>query len=191
MTEWTIGAVAVDRSVNDTRSERGDLFRPKPEFTDRARTIPLREDVGSLYELLQTRRILALGKIEEAAALAVARIEDMLGNLGQMLAPPPSSTSAPCSASVRAAIGPARMRVRSNARMPLSGRPSRGSSSGSLSPILKISTIGLAAQHLAMSVRSHSSFERTMPPHTRASSIAASRSSASHFATGAGDRLRV
>jgi hypothetical protein len=81
MTEWTIGTITVDRNVNDTGSERGDLFRPKPKSTDGARTIPLREDVGSLYELLQTRHIMALSKIQEAAALAMARIKDMLGNL--------------------------------------------------------------------------------------------------------------
>ena len=82
MTEWTIGTITVDRSVNDSRPERGDLFGPKPELTDGARTIPLRKDVGSLYERLQARHIIPFFKIQEAAALPVARIKDMLGNLG-------------------------------------------------------------------------------------------------------------
>src|SRR6185295_2002882 len=82
MTEWTIGTITVDRNVNDTRSERGDLVGPKPELTDGARTIALREDVSSLYERLQARHIILLSEIQKAAALPMARIKDMLGNLG-------------------------------------------------------------------------------------------------------------
>src|SRR5919199_1534545 len=52
------------------------------------------------------------------------------------------STSAPCSASVRAHVGPASTRVRSSTRTPASGRSPRGSGSGALSPMRMISISG-------------------------------------------------
>src|ERR1051326_7151320 len=45
MTERTVGAVAIDRTVDDAGPERGKLFGPEAEFADRAGTIALREDV--------------------------------------------------------------------------------------------------------------------------------------------------
>ena len=50
------------------------------------------------------------------------------------------NTSAPCSASVRAHVGPARTRVRSRTRTPESGRLPAGSGCGGASPILMIRT---------------------------------------------------
>ena len=70
------------------------------------------------------------------------------------------STSAPFSASVRAAIGPARMRVRSSTLIPESGRSPLGKGIGSLSPIFVISISGLPASILPCGCSSHSALER-------------------------------
>ena len=65
-------------------------------------------------------------------------------------------TSAPCSARVRAQVGPARTRVRSSTRMPDSGRSPSGSFSGGLSPILTISISGSEAIAAACGCCAHS-----------------------------------
>ena len=52
------------------------------------------------------------------------------------------STSAPCSARLRAQVGPASTRVRSSTRTPASGRAAGGSGSGGASPMRSISRSG-------------------------------------------------
>src|SRR5882757_9053093 len=54
MTEWTVSAVAVDRSVNDAWSKCRELFGSEAELADHAGTIALREDVCPLYQCPQT-----------------------------------------------------------------------------------------------------------------------------------------
>jgi hypothetical protein len=53
MTERTVSAVAVDRSINDTRSKCREHFGSEAELADHAGTISLREDVCPLYQCLQ------------------------------------------------------------------------------------------------------------------------------------------
>ena len=65
-------------------------------------------------------------------------------------------TSAPCSARVRAQVGPARTRVRSSTRTPDNGRSPSGSFSGGLSPILTISISGSEAIAAACGCWAHS-----------------------------------
>jgi hypothetical protein len=72
------------------------------------------------------------------------------------------STSAPCSASVRAQVGPASTRVRSSTRMPESGRsPPEGSFSGGASPMRSIASSGCDATAADCGWRRHSSALRT------------------------------
>src|SRR5262245_28650285 len=84
MTEGAVRAVAADRSINDARPQGGDVFLPKAELFHRARAIALREHIRSPYQRLQARRLLLLRQIEEAAALAMVRIQHMLGDLWQL-----------------------------------------------------------------------------------------------------------
>src|SRR4051794_9054871 len=85
MAEWTAVAVAADGGGDDARSQRRKLFGSEAKLGDSTRTIALREYVRCLDQSLQARRILALGEIEEAASLAVIRIENMLRDLRQTL----------------------------------------------------------------------------------------------------------
>ena len=93
------------------------------------------------------------------------------------------STSAPCSAKVRAQVGPASTRVRSRTLMPDRGLSPSGKGSGGLSPILVISNSGREATAAACGCRAHLSMERTMPPAPLAAIIASSSSKASHLDT--------
>ena len=107
------------------------------------------------------------------------------------------STSAPCSASVRAQVGPASTRVRSRTRTPESGRapcssargPGRGSRSAS--PRRRISTIGTCASAIPCGCTRHSSALRSFAPHTPRSASASSSACASHDADGLRDRAGV
>src|SRR5262245_30559296 len=85
MAEWPIGAVAVDRGIDDARPECRDLFRPEAELGNHARPVALREHIGLSYQRPQTVAVLSLQQIEETATLAVAGIEDVLGDLWQAL----------------------------------------------------------------------------------------------------------
>ena len=98
-----------------------------------------------------------------ARKLTVPTILFLVPKAGQMWAGD-LMTSAPCSASVRAQVGPARTRVRSRTRMPESGRSPVGSGSEVLSPMRMISISGSAATAAACGCLAHSACVRAMPP---------------------------
>src|SRR5262249_28746498 len=81
MAERTAIAVAVDGGVDDARSQRRELFGSEAQLGASAGTIALREAVRRLDQSSQARRILALREIEETAAFAVIRIENVLWDL--------------------------------------------------------------------------------------------------------------
>ena len=85
MTEWAIGTVAVDRGVDDARPKRRDLLRPEAELADHARAGSPGENTSASSISALRRAAPSLREIEEAAALAVVGVEDMLGDLRQAL----------------------------------------------------------------------------------------------------------
>jgi hypothetical protein len=146
---------------------------PKPRRSSRPVPEPLREDVRPRT---RSRSVSAptVAEVEGACACRGPCPSRSVrpGSDGEAMC----STSAPCSASVRAQAGPARTRVRSSTRMPLSGRsPSRNGSLGA-SPIFSTSTTGFIARSWPWGWTSHSSFVRQTALH---SPFAASASSSS------------
>ena len=105
-------------------------------------------------------------------------------------APETLSTSAPCSASVRAQVGPASTRVRSSTRMPESGLSPGGSFSGGASPMRSIDKSGCVATAAACGWRRHSSAERTSAAQPPAAWMASSSASPSRVATAAATAAR-
>src|SRR5262245_29186426 len=85
VTERAISTEAADGDVNEARAQRCKLFGPEAELRERARPIPLREHVRLLDERLQARGVLGVRQIEKGAALAVIGVDDMFGDLRQVL----------------------------------------------------------------------------------------------------------
>ena len=78
-------AVAADGQGDDPGPDSGEVLRPESTRRQHAGTVALREHIGPAHEVLQLRRFVRVGEIEEAAALAVAGVAHVLRGLRQVL----------------------------------------------------------------------------------------------------------
>jgi len=153
-----------------------------------ARAVTLREHIGLAHQPAQGFEIRRLAQVELGRELAMPGVPLLVAEIGQV-GGADLITSAPCSARVRAQVGPASTRVRSSTRMPASGRSPAGNGSGGLSPMRTISISGKRRWRRPVDAASI----RLRPHHAAAplaAMIASSRSAASHLATAAATALR-
>ena len=121
----------------------------KPRRGEHAGPVALREHVRTPMRVRSAAAPSALlGRARRSACRVRCRAASGYVSGG---AGPIRSTSAPCSASVRAQVGPASTCVTSSTRTPPSGRSPRPAGSGSLSPILVTSSSGSPATAAACS----------------------------------------
>src|SRR5262249_22725956 len=81
---WAAVAVAADREIDDPGALLREVLGAQPVPVHDAGTVALAEHVDVADKLADRGELLRLVEVEEAAALAVARVHDVLGHLRQV-----------------------------------------------------------------------------------------------------------
>ena len=161
----------------------------KPMLRHVAWPVALENTSAITHQLSQLAAPVVRLEVQERGALAVARVHDVFVDLRQAVGGDHQNVSAVLGQRAprdRARPGCGSGRARGCRKAAVGPRERFGVTIGDLDDL----DDGLAGQHLAMiRWRAIPRCVRTMPPHARASSIAASRSSASHCRNSLADGL--
>ena len=175
-------AVGAQRHIDDPGPDLCDLLGAQAQRGDGARPVALHQNVGvpgqdrERLSPLASRRSTKADSFPRPVSMTSGRSDGRCDALT-------SSTSAPCTASVRPHTGPAMMRVRSKTLISASGRGAADNASGGASPICSMLNSGSPAIAGPADADPTRRTNGTRAATSPASAAAASSASASHWSS--------